>query len=161
MLLLKGGSAWAQPKRAEHLDRLLLSETPRDNSLWICLQTAAHTLGALHLPDPNTLLQATLRCVGTTQFGLITLPLEYKLLQQPQAALAEVWAPLCRDLSNEGVAMAAMPELFAQACARRIAADQRTVPPHVSVRIIMQSALAMALLEPRVIPGAALKQHVG
>ena len=160
MLLLEGGHAWAQPKRAEHLDRLLLSESERDGSLWFALQKAAHATGAQHLPDPNTLLQSTLRCVGTTQFGLVTLPLEYKLLQQPQASLCQLWAPVSRALVNDRKSFAQLPNALVQVCARRVAIDQRVVPPHVALRIIMQSALAMALIEARTIPGAALKPHV-
>ncbi len=160
MLLLEGGHAWAQPKRAEHLDRLLLSESERDGSLWFALQRAAHAVGAQHLPDPNTLLQSTLRCVGTTQFGVITLPLEYKLLQQPQATLSGLWAPVSRALVNDRASSARLPNALVQACARRVALDQKFVPPHVALRIIMQAALAMALIEARTIPGAALKPHV-
>ena len=157
MLLLEGGSVWAQPKRAEHLDRLLLSESQRDGSLWYALQTSAHALGVQHLPDPNTLLQATLRCVGTTQFGLITLPLEYRLLQQPQSTVCDVWAPVSRAVVQDGVSPAQLATALVTACARRIALDQRAVPPNVGLRIVMQSALAMALIEPRTVPGAALK----
>ena len=151
-LIAEGGAAWAQPNRAEHLDRFLLSEQPRDGSLWCKLRAAAAALGVQHLPDPNKLLDATLRCVGTTQFGLITLPLEYKLLQQPQASLQDLWAPLSVASTPSGVA-----DLFGEACARRVAVEQRAVPPHVALRIVMQAALAMALIEPRVIPGAMVK----
>ena len=160
MLLLDGGLSWAQPKRAEHLDRLLLSETPRDSSLWFALQAAAHGIGAQHLPDPNTLLQATLRCVGTTQFGLVTLPLEYKLLQQPQATLCEIWASVSQTLRQDGVSAALLPSTLIRACALCVAKEQRHVPAHVALRILMQSALAMALIEPRTVPGAALRSQV-
>ena len=156
-LMQEGGAVWAQPSRAEHLDRLLLSEVPRDASLWRTLQTSAHALGAQHLPNPNTLLDATLRCVGTTQFGLITLPLEYRLLQQPQAALAAVWVPVRNALVPALASVANLPGVFADACAQRIRSDVRAVPPHVALRIVMQAALAMALIEPRAIPGAATK----
>ena len=157
MLLREGGVAWSQPRRAEHLDRLLLSEKVADASLWLQLRDAAHALGAHHLPDPNTLLQATLRCVGTTQFGLVTLPLEYKLLQQPQGMVADLWTGVSRALTDEGVSSAALTQVLIAACSRRVAKDSRIVPPHVALRILMQSALAMALIEPRVIPGATLK----
>ena len=156
-LMLEGGTVWAQPSRAEHLDRLLLSELPRDASLWRTLQTAAQALGAQHLPNPNTLLDATLRCVGTTQFGLITLPLEYRLLQQPQVALAAVWIPVRHALAPPPASAAHLPSVLADACASRIRSDARAVPPHVALRIVMQAALAMALIEPRAIPGAATK----
>ncbi len=159
MLLREGGVAWSQPRRAEHLDRILLSERPVDGSLWSKLQEASRAVGAHHLPDPNTLLQATLRCVGTTQFGLITLPLEYKLVQQPQASVTELWTSVTRTIADEGVSNAVLPQVLIAACAQRVAADMRLVPPHVGVRIVMQSALAMALIEPRVIPGAVLKSQ--
>ena len=155
MLLREGGSSWAQPKRAEHLDRLLLSESHRDGSLWFRLREAAAEVGAQHLPDPNKLLQATLRCVGTTQFGQLTLPLEYKLSQQPQSSLTRLWPVVASDVG--GVA----PELFAAVCARRVVIDHRVVPPHVALRIVMQAALAMALIEPRIIPGSVVKTTSG
>ena len=112
------------------------------------------------MPDPSKLLQSTLRCVGTTQFGLITLPLEYKLLQQPQSALLQLWAPLCRDLASVSPSNQNLHRLFAAASARSVCLEHRSVPPHVALRIVMQAALAMALVEPRVIAGAAVKPHV-
>ena len=157
MLLREGGNAWSQPRRAEHLDRLLLSEKRVDASLWFQLREAAHALGAHQLPDPNTLLQATLRCVGTTQFGLVTLPLEYKLIQQPQAMVVDLWAGVSRALSEDNLSSASLAPALIAACCRRVASEARIVPPHVALRILMQSALAMALIEPRVIPGATLK----
>ena len=124
-----------------------------------CGQACAtsHSIGALHLPDPNKLLQSTLRCVGTSQFGQITLPLEYRLHLQPQQALIGAWAPVCDHLRSSGTDTAALPGLFIAICAQFVIAENRSVPPHVALRIVMQAALAMALVEPRVVPGAVLK----
>ncbi len=156
-LLLEGGQSWAQPMRAKRLDHLLLSAEPADASLWWALSIAAHELGAQHLPEPHKLLASTLKCVGTSQFGQITLPLEYKLNEQPQAALGRLWTRVRTVLDDGCVKPAAWPRLMATMCAERVVAARREVPPHVALRILMQSALAMALVEPRAIPGAALK----
>lgn len=158
-LVMEGGATWIQPQRAEHLDRLLLSESRADRSLWHTLCVTAHDLGTQHLPEPQKLLASTLKCLGTSQFGVITLPLEYRLKEQPQAALIRHW-PRVRDvLERSRITPAHWPELTAAMCARRITLDHRQVPPHVALRIIMQSALAMALIEPRLIPGATLKSE--
>ncbi len=159
-LLHEGGSVWAQPNRAAHLDRLLLGSEAGDDSLWNRLKVTAHGLGAQHLPNPNTLLDATLRCVGTTQFGLITLPLEYKLKQQPLALLSELWSPLTRGLGPQHGGQS-LCNVFALACTRSVASEVRAVPPHVALRIVMQAALAMALIEPRGVPGATTKPQSG
>ena len=156
-LLLEGGSSWAQPMRATRLDHLLLSNQPADASLWWTLSVAAHELGALHLPDPKSLLASTLKCVGTTQLGQITLPLEYKLNEQPQTALVRLWARTRATLDEAGVKPADWSRLMSAMCTERVVVARREVPPHVALRIIMQAALAMALIEPRLIPGAALK----
>ncbi len=159
-LLLEGGSSWAQPMRAKRLDHLLLSTNASDASLWWSLCVAAQELGAQHLPEPQTLLAATLKCVGTSQFGLITLPLEYKLNEQPQTALVRLWARVRAVLDGGHVKPADWPRLMAAMCAERVVAVRRDVPPHVALRITMQAALAMALVEPRAIAGAALKAGV-
>jgi hypothetical protein len=156
-LMLEGGASWAQPMRAKRLDHLLLSSDPSDGSLWWTLSIAAQELGAQHLPEPQTLLAATLKCVGTTQFGQITLPLEYKLNEQPQAALTRLWPRVSETLEDAATKPAAWPRLMATICAERVVTARRDVPPHVSLRIIMQAALAMALIEPRLIHGAAVK----
>ncbi len=156
-LLAQGGAVWTQPQRAEHLDRMLIGGKAHEPSLWHRLREAAHALGAQHLPDPDKLLQSTLRCVGTTQFGQITLPLEYKLLRQPQDALADIWQGLAASASKGPNAAAQLHDLYAACCARRVSIERRTVPPHVSLRIVMQAALAMALIEPRLVPGANIK----
>ena len=156
-LLLDGGHRWLQPNRAKHLDRLLLSADPTHASLWRGLQQTATGLGVKHLPNPGKLLEATLRCVGTNQFGVIILPLNYRLVEQPQTTLLRVWAQTRNHFDRRDEKPAAWPSLAFSACTRRIVMDQRQVPPHVAVRIIMQSALAMALIEPKLIPGAALK----
>lgn len=156
-LMAEGGSAWTQPQRAEHLDRMLIGGSPEAPSLWLRLRHAAHALGAQHLPDPDKLLQSTLRCVGTTQFGQVTLPLEYKLLRQPQEALAEIWHTLALIAAEQCGSFSKLPDLYADCCARRVAIERRAVPPHVALRIVMQAALAMALVEPRRVPGACLK----
>lgn len=156
-LLVQGGAFWTQPQRAEHLDRMLIGGTSQEPSLWHRLKEAAHALGAQHLPDPDKLLQSTLRCVGTTQFGQITLPLEYKLLRQPQDTLGDIWHGVAASASDRTDGATAPHDVLAACCARRVAIERRTVPPHVSLRIIMQAALAMALIEPRLIPGARLK----
>jgi hypothetical protein len=156
-LLLEGGSAWTQPVRAERLDTLLLSEASGDASLWWSLTMAAHTIGAQHLPDPRKLLASTLKCVGTSQFGQITLPLEYRLQEQPQTALVRLWARVRTVLDKGQVSPAMWARLMSAMCAERVVASKREVPPHVALRILMQAALAMALVEPRVVPGAALK----
>ena len=156
-LLLGGGSGWLQPNRATHLDRLLLSDNPTDASLWHGLRDTAHALGVRHLPDPGKLLAATLRCVGTTQLGVITLPLAHRLNEQPQTSLTRHWARVRTGFDLAGLKPPAWPPLTAAACVRRVIMDQRQVPPHVAVRIVLQSAIAMALIEPRLIPGAAVK----
>ena len=156
-LLVAGGAAWVQPARAGHLDRLLLSETPSDASLWHALRGAAHGVGAQHLPDPQKLLAATLRCVGTTQLGRITLPLEYRLHEQPQSTLVQLWPRMSGCLEALQMPAVAWPRLLADAAARRVVLEHSHIPPHVALRVVMQSALAMALVEPRVIPGAATK----
>lgn len=156
-LLVQGGTFWTQPQRAEHLDRMLIGGDVHEPSLWQRLKEAAHAVGAQHLPDPDKLLQSTLRCVGTTQFGQITLPLEYKLLRQPQDQLADIWQALAASPAARSNGAASLHEVFAGCCARRVSMERRTVPPHVSLRIVMQAALAMALIEPRLIPGACLK----
>jgi len=156
-VLLEGGSAWTQPMRAEHLDRLLMSESRTDGSLWYLLCGAAHETGAHHLPEPQKLLASTLRCVGTNQFGVITLPLEYRLNEQPQTSLVRLWASVRETLAGARSGPSAWPSLTAVACARLIVREARHVPPHVSLRIVMQAALAMALIEPRLVPGSAVK----
>jgi hypothetical protein len=156
-LILEGGSSWAQPMRASRLDHLLLSTDPKDASLWWTLCVAAQELGAQHLPEPQVLLASTLKCVGTTQFGQITLPLEYKLKEQPQSALARLWPRVCATLDESPAKPPAWPRLMATICAERVVTARREVPAHVALRIVMQSALAMALVEPRLIHGAALK----
>ena len=158
-LLLEGGTKWAQPMRAEHLDCMLLNDQPRDGSLWAGLCAAAGSVGSQHLPDADKLLQSTLRCVGTSQFGRITLPLEYKLMLQPQEALIALWAPMCDRLRAAGASAEALPRLFAAVSAQHVVIENRSVPPHVALRIVMQAALAMALIEPRIIPGAVTKPH--
>jgi hypothetical protein len=156
-LMLAGGSGWAQPLRAERLDRALLSLQPADASLWHALVRAADGVGAHHLPDPQKLLAATLKCMGTTQFGLVTLPLEYRLEAQPQTSLVQLWARLRATFDEAQVPPSAWAAALAALCAGRVVADRRQVPPHVALRIVMQAALAMALVEPKLIPGAALK----
>ncbi len=156
-LLLAGGSAWAQPLRAERLDCLLLSARPVDASLWSALVVAAHSVGAQHLPDPQKLLASTLKCMGTSQFGQITLPLEYRLEEQPQTSLVRLWARTRAALDAARLAPALWPAVVSAVCADRVAAEHGHVPPHVTLRIIMQAALAMALVEPKLIPGAALR----
>jgi hypothetical protein len=156
-LLLSGGSAWAQPVRAERLDRLLLNTDSPEASLWRTLEIAANEIGVQHLPDPQKLLASTLKCMGTSQFGQITLPLEYRLQEQPQTALVSLWARVRTVLDDAGVAPSAWPRVMALMCAERVVVERKHVPPHVALRIVMQAALAMALVEPRVIPGAALK----
>ena len=54
---------------------------------------------------------------------------------------------------------AAWPRLMSAMCAERVVVARTEVPPHVALRIIMQAALAMALVDPRAIPGAALKSE--
>lgn len=156
-LIAKGGPTWMQPQRAEHLDRMLIGGNAAEPSLWIRLAETAQKLGAQHLPDPDKLLQSTLRCVGTAQFGQITLPLEYKLLRQPQEALGDLWQSLASMAATRAGGFAMLPDLFAECCARRVAIERHTVPPHVALRIAMQAALAMALVEPRLVPGSCLK----
>ena len=156
-LLAAGGADWAQPARNGHLDRLLMSDAAGTSSLWATLRRAAHGMGCNHLPDPQKLLDATLRCVGTTQFGRITLPLEYQLRDQPQASLAVLWPAMADAFGAAAKHPSRWPPLTAECAARRVALDKRQVPVHVALRIVMQAALAMALIEPRLIPGAALK----
>lgn len=158
-LLLVGGSSWAQPMRATRLDHLLMSEQAVDASLWWTLGVAANELGAQHLPDPKSLLASTLKCVGTSQLGQITLPLEYKLNEQPQAALARLWTRTRTLLDEAGVKPAEWPRVMAAMCAERVIVARREVPAHVALRIVMQAALSMALIEPRLIAGAALKSE--
>ena len=156
-LLLAGGLAWAQPARNGHLDRLLMSDGATDASLWYALRTSAHALGTRHLPDPQKLLEATLRCVGTTQLGRITLPLEYRLIEQPQPLLGLLWPAVRAGLDELLVAPSAWPLLLARTAAQQVTMEPRRVPPHVALRIVMQAAIAMALIEPRGIQGAAVK----
>ena len=156
-LLVTGGAAWVQPARNGHLDRLLLSEAPGHASLWTALRQTARQFGCEHLPDPQKLLDATLRCVGTTQFGRITLPLEYQLCEQPQASLTALWPRVREALSVDVQSPDHWPSMTSASAARRVALDHRQVPVHVALRIVMQAALAMALIEPRLVPGAAVK----
>ncbi len=156
-ILLEGGSAWAQPMRATRLDNLLLSDAAKDASLWWTLCVAAHELGAQHLPDPKSLLASTLKCVGTSQLGQITMPLEYRLNEQPQTALVRLWARTRTMLDDAGVKSADWPRVMAALCAERVIVARRDVPAHVALRVVLQAALGMALIEPRLIPGAALK----
>lgn len=153
-LLVAGAAVWAQPARAGHLDRLLLSPSPADASLWFGLRTAAESLGARNLPDPYALADSALRCVGTNQLGQITLPLEYRLLEQPQSTLVQLWPQLRTTLSDAAVPPAQWPALLSAVAVRRVALEQRQMPVPVALRVVMQAALAMALIEPRIIPAA-------
>jgi hypothetical protein len=128
-LLMGGGPAWAQPVRAERLDRLLLTAGTPETSLWRTLEIAANELGVQHLPDPQKLLGSTLKCMGTSQFGLITLPLEYRLQEQPQAALVRLWARVRTVLDDAGVASAGWPRVMALMCAERVVVERKHVPP--------------------------------
>jgi hypothetical protein len=49
--------------------------------------------------------------------------------------------------------------VMAAICAERVVTARREVPPHVALRIVMQAALSMALVEPRLIRGAASKSE--
>ena len=156
-LLLQGGATWGQPMRAAHLDRLLVSTAPDCDSLWHHLQQAANLSGPTKLPDPAKLLTATQRCIGTTQLGVITLPPQHRLSEQPQTGLTRLWARVRSVLDDAGTDARDWPKITSRAVALHLTAARQNVPIHVAVRIAMQAALAMALIEPRHIPGAAVR----
>ncbi|MEQ1649713.1 MAG: hypothetical protein ABL898_14105 [Hyphomicrobiaceae bacterium] len=156
-LLLRGPTLWHQPMRAAHLDRMMVSDAATDMSLWHQLKAATATHGTTQLPDPKKLLAVTQKCLGTNQFGVIILPPAHRLSEQPQTGLIRLWARV-RDAFDAGrIPPETWPVICSRAAAAAIAGDLTKVPVHVAVRIIMQAALAMALVEPRQIPGAAVK----
>ncbi len=156
-LLLRGPTHWHQPMRAAHLDRILVSDAAADMSLWHQLKAATALQGTTQLPDPKKLLAVTQKCLGTNQFGVITLPPAHRLAEQPQTGLIRLWARVRDAFDAARIPPDQWPVICNRAAAAAVAGDLTQVPLHVAVRIIMQAALAMALVEPRQIPGAAVK----
>ena len=167
-LLVRGPSHWTQPMRAEHLDRLLVANeavfggTPGPSgsalpSLWMRLKDAAGPAAADRLPNPIQFLAAAQKCVGTSQLGVITLPPQHRLAEQPQTGLTRLWARARQSFDANGVDCAHWPAVTAAAAATPIPLTAGRVPLPVARRLVMQSALSMALIEPRQIPGAALR----
>lgn len=156
-LMLRGNPYWGQPMRAAHLDRMLISDKSEHASLWLRVREMALSMGQTRLPDPGRLLVATQKCVGTNQLGVITLPPQHRLTEQPQTGVTRLWARVRSAFDDHAVEPYLWPGIAARAAAEQLALSGGKVPMHVAVRITMQSALGMALIEPKQIPGAALR----
>lgn len=156
-LMLRGNPYWGQPMRAAHLDRMLISDKSEHASLWLRVREMALSMGQTRLPDPGRLLVATQKCVGTNQLGVITLPPQHRLTEQPQTGVTRLWARVRSALDDQKVEPYLWPGIAARAAAEQLALSGGKVPIHVAVRITMQAALGMALIEPKQIPGAALR----
>lgn len=115
---------------------------------------------ASQLPNLAEIIEYVTRTVGSPDFGTVRAPAPHKPAIQPRQALNAVWPQAYKILSwtggrgtqGQSVALEQWPAVVGCTTHQLITMSRTTLDPLISLRLIMESALATSKVDPATVP---------
>lgn len=120
-----------------------------DMSVWNQVMSAAHRAGATQLPDMADVASYVAGSVGQPYFGTIRIEDAHQPHEKPIDALAKWWLPAYNLIKARNGDPLFIGWYFATAAQQLIAKTKAVLDPALAARIVIESAVAMAKVDPR------------
>jgi hypothetical protein len=147
------------------LNGYLIPEGARDWTLWGFAAAAAVEAGLPEtaLPDYADIFAHVTRTIGTLDFGIPRVSEDHRPHIMPKAALGTFW-PRAKSILErtdgpgpdpKGVAVEHWPAVIGLVARQFILMSKGALDPGLSLRLVMESAIAMSKIDPETVPKAA------
>jgi hypothetical protein len=147
------------------LNGYLIPEGARDWTLWGFAAAAAVEAGLPEtaLPDYADMFRHVTETIGTAAFGIPRVPEDHRPHLMPREALARFW-PRAKSILErtdgpgpvpKGVAAEHWPAILGLVARQFILMSKGTLEPGLSLRLVMESAIAMSKIDPETVPQPA------
>jgi hypothetical protein len=123
--------------------------------VWSYVMAAVPAELRLLLPDISEIVSNTARAIGTSRYGVPRLPREHMPRKLPRAALEEHWRFIRAELEASGRDPSGWPYDIAAAAQWQMLTGRETLEPPLAAGIVMEAAIPMSKVDPRMIIGAA------
>jgi hypothetical protein len=144
------------------LNGYIIPEGARDWTLWGFAAAAAVEAGLPEtaLPDYAEIFAHVTRTIGTQDFGIPRVPEDHRPHLMPREALARFW-PRAKFILERtdgpgpvpnGVAVEHWPAVIGLVARQFILMSRGALDPGLSLRLVMESAIAMSKIDPETIP---------
>jgi hypothetical protein len=118
-------------------------------SVWGLIGAAAHSAGAKRLPDIREMTSHSVKVLGTTDFGISSLPETVRPRETAYNALRSGWMAMLELLVKYGVDPRFWGWTFALAAQYLILHNKEAFDPGVAATIAMEAAISMSKIDPR------------
>jgi hypothetical protein len=130
------------------LNEILYESKPGSFSIYGIVGAAAMALGARELPGVKGIASYVARTVGSDEFGIPRLPPNHMPKERPIALLDKYWNPVRNYLVVNVQSPSHWPLVAAQGAQKVIVMARGTLDPALAVKIVMESAISMARVDP-------------
>lgn len=144
------------------LNRFLVPEDPATPALWSFIIAAARQAGVpqAELPDPGEFFAHATRTLGSPEYGVLRISDDHRPQWQPRETLDAFW-PFARQFlaytdgpvpGNRALAVRYWPTVAAIVAQQLLTMTKDVLDPRLSLRIIMESAVTMSKVDPKLVP---------
>ncbi|WP_443749600.1 hypothetical protein [Asticcacaulis solisilvae] len=117
-------------------------------SVWTLVAGAVQHTGS-PVPDINGIVRRTVAAVGSKDFGRLSVPDEHQPFEQPIETLKKQWAGCYEILKSFDADPFFMGWYFALSAQLLIIKSKTIIDPTLAGQIVMESAVAMAKIDPK------------
>lgn len=116
-------------------------------SVWGLAAAAAQKSGCQDLLDVNEIFRHSIKSLGSSEFGLLRLPLRQSPADRPLNYLKALWPNLMPTMRLLCPIQAHWPILFGLAIQEAIHSGKSVIDPCIALKIVMESAIAMSKVD--------------
>lgn len=129
----------------------IVSPHPKQLALWSFVGGAAQHAGAKELPNLEDISAHVARSIGTPQFGLPRLPPENTPREHPIDLLNKFWNPIRNYMALNVQSAGLWPFILGNSAQLAIIEARDAIDPALSAKIVMEVAIPMSKVDPRLI----------
>ncbi|MCE3233205.1 MAG: hypothetical protein K0R98_1462 [Rickettsiaceae bacterium] len=120
-------------------------------SVWSMVAGAAQSVGSNKLPDICEIAQYVASSVGSDNFGKLRVIEEHQPQEQPIESLKKHWPSMYTQINSYNADQLFLGWHFGLAAQKLIVMTKDVLDPDLAVKIVMESAVAMAKIDPKII----------
>jgi hypothetical protein len=138
----------------EPVNQFLLGTVPGVYSFYSMVAGAIPNPVPKTRPDLREIIGHVVRTIASDQFGVLRLPEPHGVVERPRLALNRHWDWAQHMLREAGNAPSEWPVVLGFVANRLITWARTHIAPPLGARLVMESAIAMAKVDPATVPGA-------
>jgi hypothetical protein len=127
----------------------LFGAQPGVYSVYALVGGGAQKAGAKELPDNIEIRKYVAGTIGSDKFGIPRVPAEHKPHARPIELLGKFWNPVRNLLVLNVQAPLQWPLVLGLAAQKVIVMSKDSLDPAMAYRLVMETAVAMAMIDPR------------